>query len=67
VTNIRENSQGFIQGLEKIGEKVDKWPEWKREGWAVLDKEIYIMSGNGEFTLEEGSSSEPEIKSHTAV
>ena len=38
-----ENEFGpeWIAELEKIATNVDKWPQWKKEGWAILDKEVY--------------------------
>lgn len=37
MTNSTETNENFIEILEEIGEAVQKWPEWKREGWAILD------------------------------
>jgi hypothetical protein len=28
----------FWISVEKIAKSVDKWPDWKKEGWAALDK-----------------------------
>jgi hypothetical protein len=35
-TNVDDNN--FWGAVKKIAETVDNWPEWKKEGWAVLDK-----------------------------
>lgn len=37
MTNSTETNEHFIKSLQDIGEAVQKWPEWKREGWAILD------------------------------
>jgi hypothetical protein len=66
MTRIREINSGFIEALEKIGEKVDKWPAWKREGWAILDRGTYEMAGerstnlnsNGHAKYEEAADGE---------
>jgi hypothetical protein len=34
-----EERQRFLEELEKISNRVEDWPEWKKEGWAVLDLE----------------------------
>lgn len=28
----------FWKEVEKIAKSVDKWPTWKKEGWAILDR-----------------------------
>lgn len=30
--------QKFLEALEVISKRVDKWPAWKKEGWAVFEK-----------------------------
>lgn len=30
-------NEKFVEFLEEVGETVSKWPEWKKEGWAILD------------------------------
>lgn len=27
----------FWQELEKVSQNVDTWPEWKKQGWYILD------------------------------
>lgn len=36
-TKINDDLE-FWNSVEKIAKTVDEWPDWKKEGWAVLDK-----------------------------
>jgi hypothetical protein len=33
-----EAIKAFWEYVEKTAKQVDAWPQWKKEGWAVLDK-----------------------------
>jgi hypothetical protein len=28
----------FWKAVEDIARSVDNWPDWKKEGWAIIDK-----------------------------
>lgn len=38
IINHQEEERVFWEEIERIAKSVDEWPEWKKEGWAVLDK-----------------------------
>jgi hypothetical protein len=31
------NEESFIEGLKRVSKRVEKMPEWKKVGWAILD------------------------------
>jgi hypothetical protein len=33
-----DNSEDFVKALEKISERVEKMPDWKKNGWAILEE-----------------------------
>jgi hypothetical protein len=36
--NHTEAERLFFEEIERIAKSVDEWPEWKKEGWAILDR-----------------------------
>lgn len=42
--DIQEEKE-FWEKVEEIAKQVDEWPQWKKEGWAILDmREDYQTS-----------------------
>lgn len=37
-TECTRKNKELWEFCERTAREVDKWPAWKREGWAVLDK-----------------------------
>jgi len=35
--NSVDGNENFLDGINEIASRVEKWPEWKRQGWAILD------------------------------
>jgi len=38
MSNKNTKEKEFIDALEEISERVSNMPEWKKEGWAILDE-----------------------------
>ncbi len=36
--NTRFDDSQFWADVKEIASQVDQWPQWKKEGWAALDK-----------------------------
>ncbi len=36
--NTDKEDKEFLEQLEQISKKLDEMPEWKKNGWAILDE-----------------------------
>ena len=43
----------FLEALEKISKRVAQMPEWKKEGWAILEEESYYCGSTEKFQKSE--------------
>lgn len=34
----KNHHKNFIESLKQISRKVENWPQWKKEGWVILDR-----------------------------
>ena len=57
---LTNKNEKFVEFLEEVGENVSKWPEWKREGWAILDLH------NSETGINCSSEEYAEPKTHNS-
>lgn len=52
MTETSKKDKSFIEALEEISKRVEKMPEWKKEGWAILEEESYYCGSTEEFQNE---------------
>ena len=43
----------FWESVHEIAQEVESWPEWKKEGWAVIDRRSTLDKAAGLFSYNQ--------------